>query len=175
MSRVYLDPLSMLRRHLSADIIRLDRILAMATIDKDQQLYGARASRSNNGIKSGTSSAPREQDVVDQNHVPILQIRKVRYTTSMRRVITKPGNIQTTCHQLGMGDPVDGLHERTRHNGSSTLYSNYDKVFRASISLDDLMGQTIQRTADLFIRHDASSHWNIALRLPHVLRTAVLV
>ena len=84
----HVDPLAASGGQVLADVLRADRQLAMAAVDENRELDPGRAAVVEQGIDRRSDRAPREQDVVHDDHGPPVdrevEVRRVDHGASGR-------------------------------------------------------------------------------------------
>ena len=158
---IYDDALLVLCLDDAAYEVGLDGVLAVASVNEDDELNGPGTARVDDGVEGGARRAPGEEDVVDENHVAVGEVLLDRGLIAGRcfvRAVVAVGRYGKSMD--GEALSFDAVHPGGKHFGerrAAPFYSADLEAFRSPVALEHFVGEAAYRALHALGGHDQRS------------------
>ena len=142
----------------AAHVVRLDRILAVAPVDEDDELDRTRPAILDDGVERGAGRASGKEHVVDEDHGPVgdvdVAIGPGGQGHRAVAVVAVGPYIEPVDADVPVFDGADAAGERLGHDRPASFNPEDLYIARPPVALDDLVGEPAQRPLHPLRRHD---------------------
>ena len=158
----HLDALLERGRQVLADVVGLDRQLAVAAIDQHDQLDGARPAEVDERVERGADRAPGVEHVVDQQDATVVDRERhfgaphhrLRPHRLAHQVVAVERDVERAGRHVAAGDLAQRGGDAARQRHPARADADERELVEAAVPLDDLMGDARQRP-----RHAVGVHY----------------
>ena len=156
------DPLTDRGGNVLADVVELDRKLAVAAVHEADHLDRPRTTEVHQRVHGGADRAARADHVVDEDHDPVVDGRRHlgqaqrRPLAARREIVAVERGVEDADGQLEAGDLAQVRRELSRQGHAPVGDRDEVEAAEVLVALEDLVGDPHERAADGGVVEDDS-------------------
>ena len=160
--QVHLHALRQRRRQVLADVVGFDRQLAMAAIDEDHQLDGARAAELDQRIERGANRPSGVEHIVDEQNAFLVDRKRnlgspnhwLGTDRMTHEIVAIQRDVERAGGNLALADLADALRQPLGERDAARADADERQFFDAAIAFEDFVGDAGERTTHSLGIHD---------------------